>query len=98
MNGIEKSVAKNEIYIPTGKYAQTRSQRRRGLSRISIEMSPSEMIFERCRSVHTFGMRFNLQVIFVDSNYVVLEQRTVKPRRIVFGPRGTFAIIERPLR
>lgn len=35
-----------------------------------------------CRSVHTFGMRFSIDVAFLDSNQVVIEVRQLRPNRI----------------
>lgn len=41
------------------------------------------MWFDECRSIHTIGMRFSLDVIFVDKNMVVKKVlRNVKPGRI----------------
>ena len=82
----------------TGIYACGHRQRRKGLAGIHISDAPDEMIFERCRSIHTFGMKFDLKVIFLDPDNIVLGACIVRPRRIVFAPRSTFAIVEQPLR
>jgi|GEM_PF-6667486 len=85
-------------YFPIGIYAKTRKQRRKGLSGISLDQSPPEMIFQKCKSIHTFGMRFRLRVLFLDSENRIIEERIVPKNRIVFAPRGTYAIVELPLR
>jgi uncharacterized protein len=47
-----------------------------------------------CRSVHTFGMRFAIDVAFVDlRGRVVRVERAVPPRRVLVC-RGAFAVIE----
>ncbi len=79
-------------------YAITHKQRRRGLSWKSIEDSPDELIFERCKSIHTFGMKFDLEVLFIDSTNRILRAKIVPKNRIVFAPKGTHAIVELPFR
>ncbi len=84
--------------MPTGIYARGHRMRRTGMARISLDEAPHEMIFEKCRSIHTFGMKFALRVIFLDADSRVISTRIVHPRRIVVAPRGTHAIVEQPLR
>lgn len=86
------------IYRGKGNYARSRSQRRRGLARIEIDKCPEELIFENCRSIHTFGMKFDLVVLFLDKNKRILKSKIVGKNRIVFGPRGTYSIVELPFR
>ncbi|HMS24374.1 MAG TPA: DUF192 domain-containing protein [Acidimicrobiia bacterium] len=85
-------------YIRSGPIAQGYRQRRKGLARINLTDAPAELSFERCRSIHTFGMRFDLSVLFLDRNNRVIASRITKPRRLVIAPRGTYTIVERPLR
>ena len=40
------------------------------------------MVFRPCRNVHTFGMRFPIDVAFCDRGGVVLRTCTLPPRRI----------------
>ncbi len=48
-----------------------------------------------CASIHTCFVRFALDVIFLDATGCVLAvRRNVKPWRLAFAPRGTFAIFE----
>jgi uncharacterized protein len=52
------------------------------------------LLIRRCRSVHTFGMRFPIDIVFVDRDWhVVRLVRDVGPRRIVHC-RGAAAVIE----
>ena len=41
------------------------------------------MLFERARSIHTFGMREAILVAFLDRHHRVLRVETVPPRRVV---------------
>ena len=98
MKNSQEQYAVGDLYEPLGIYASTRKQRRKGLSKIAIENSPPELIFEKCRSIHTFGMKFDLKVIFIDSQARILGIKDVSKNRIVFSPKGTHAIVELPLR
>ena len=40
------------------------------------------MVLRPCRNVHTFGMRFAIDVAFCDRDGVVLRTTTLSPRRI----------------
>ena len=48
------------------------------------------LLFPRCRSLHTFGMRLALDIVWLDptrGGEVVSVERAVRPRRLVSGPR-----------
>jgi uncharacterized membrane protein (UPF0127 family) len=54
------------------------------------------LLFPHCSSVHTFGMRFELDVFFLDAAGRVIDvRRRVPPRRVVFC-RGASAVLEIP--
>src|SRR4051812_47384320 len=54
------------------------------------------LLIPRCRSVHTFGMRFPLDIAFLDEHgSVVRFERSVPPRRVLFC-RGARAVLETP--
>ena len=46
------------------------------------------MLFERCRSVHTFGMRVPITVVFLDRSWRVNRVVRASPGRILFCRRG----------
>jgi uncharacterized membrane protein (UPF0127 family) len=49
----------------------------------------------RCSSIHTFFMRFSIDLVFVDSEMrIVKVARNITPFRIVFGGRGASAVLE----
>jgi uncharacterized protein len=56
------------------------------------------LLIPRCRSVHTFGMRFALRVVFLDGAMAPVSVReAVPPRRLVREPRAA-AVLELPAR
>lgn len=58
----------------------TRRQRGRGLlGRDGVE---GGVLLMPCRSVHTFGMRFAIDVAFCDADRVVLRTLTLVPNRL----------------
>lgn len=46
------------------------------------------LLLPRCRSVHTYGMRFPIDVLFLDGERIVRVRERVPPGRIVRGPPG----------
>lgn len=59
-------------------------------------LSPGHgLYFPHCRSVHTFFMRFPLDLLFVDRALRVLAvSEAVRPWSLRMGPRETFGVIE----
>jgi uncharacterized membrane protein (UPF0127 family) len=52
------------------------------------------LLIPHCRSVHTFGMRFRIDVLFLDERGRVLRiERAVPPRRVL-ACRRAFAVLE----
>ncbi|MGZ5356197.1 MAG: DUF192 domain-containing protein [Solirubrobacterales bacterium] len=76
--------------------ATTRTARLLGLALLSRERAGAGLLIPRCRSVHTFGMRFELDLLFLDRTGTVLElRRAVRPGRIA-DCRGAAAVLELP--
>jgi uncharacterized protein len=76
--------------------ATTRTARLLGLALLSRERAGAGLLIPRCRSVHTFGMRFELDLLFLDRAGTVLElRRAVWPGRIA-DCRGAVAVLELP--
>jgi hypothetical protein len=59
------------------------------------ELAPGRaLMIPRCRSVHTFGMRFRIDVVFYDRRGRVLRRKTgVGPGRVL-ACRGAHAVAE----
>lgn len=70
-----------------------------GLSCLDREEAGAGLLIPRCRSVHTFGMRFALELRFLDRRGKVVAKRLgVPPRRLIRPQRGAFAVLELPAR
>jgi uncharacterized membrane protein (UPF0127 family) len=68
-----------------------------GLAGIEAEEAGAGLLIPRCASVHTFGMRFELDLFFLDRHDRPLAVCTrVPPRRLV-RRRGAAAVLELPL-
>jgi uncharacterized protein len=52
------------------------------------------LMFPRCRSVHTFGMRFAVDVVFLDSHGAPLRIERSIPRGRVVADRRASAVVE----
>ncbi|MEZ5280613.1 MAG: DUF192 domain-containing protein [Acidimicrobiales bacterium] len=72
--------------------ASTRAQRRRGL--LGRDSFDGALLIRPARSVHTFGMRFTIDVAVIDPEGVVLATLCMKPRRVSRPRRGGVAVIE----
>jgi len=69
-----------------------------GLSHLNVSDAGPGLLITRCSSVHTFGMRFALDLIFLDeAGGTVALWRAVPPRRLA-ACRGAAAVLEVPSR
>jgi uncharacterized protein len=67
-----------------------------GLGGLRRERAGPGLLIPRCSSVHTFGMRFALDLVFLDRDGGVLSVRHgVPPRRLAWQP-GAAAVLEVP--
>ena len=74
--------------------AATRRARLMGLAGLSTLSADQALLLPRCRSVHTFGMRFAIDVVFVDGGGEVTRiVREVGSGRVVFCRRAQ-AVVE----
>jgi uncharacterized protein len=63
--------------------ARTRAARMKGLARLDDMPETTALHIPRCRSVHTFTMRFALDLIWLDkAGHVVRIDPRVPPRRL----------------
>jgi len=89
-------VASGRVLAGNLEVARTTPERMRGLlGRRGLR--PGEgMLIERCSNIHTFFMRFPIDVIFVDGDWNVRKvARAVPPWRMVWAP-GARHVIELP--
>jgi uncharacterized membrane protein (UPF0127 family) len=78
--------------------AEARTARARLLGLAGLDEPPPghALLIPRCRSVHTFGMRFALDLVWLDAEgRVVAVTRGVPPRRMRSCRRGR-AVVEVP--
>ncbi len=67
-----------------------------GLAGLSLERAGPGLLIPRCASVHTFGMRFALDLVFLDAAGRPCALRLgVGPRRLAWV-RGARAVLELP--
>lgn len=67
-----------------------------GLSLLRRERAGPGLLIPRCRSVHTIGMRFPLDLYFLDrAGRVVAQRRAVPPGRLAWR-RDAGAVLELP--
>jgi uncharacterized protein len=76
--------------------ASTVPSRFLGLALLRRERAGEGLLIPRCRSVHTFGMRFPLDLLFLDERGRVVEiRRDVAPRSLVRCAAAS-AVLELP--
>jgi hypothetical protein len=69
-----------------------------GLTWLTPERAGAGLLIPRCSSIHTFGMRFSLDLIFLDERGAPLATRSrVPPFRFV-RHAGAAAVLELPCR
>jgi uncharacterized membrane protein (UPF0127 family) len=67
-----------------------------GLALLDRADSGPGLLIPRCSSVHTFGMRFALDLYFLDRDGEVLDARRAVPPRRLAACRGAAAVLEIP--
>jgi uncharacterized protein len=88
-----RSVCGSEVPVAVGPRARTL-----GLALLDLADAGPGLLIPRCAAVHTFGMRFALDVWFLDGDDEPLgARRGVPPRRFVAW-RGAKAVLEVPAR
>ncbi len=76
--------------------AAGRRSRLLGLAHLDRDEAGAGLLIPRCASVHTFGMRFPLDLVFLDREGRPLSRRRgVSPRRLA-SHRGASAVLELP--
>ncbi|MCL2605952.1 MAG: DUF192 domain-containing protein [Coriobacteriia bacterium] len=50
-----------------------------------------------CKGVHTYGMKYSLDLAFLDKQgEVIASRRGVLPNKLCMSPKGTQSVLERP--
>jgi uncharacterized membrane protein (UPF0127 family) len=69
-----------------------------GLALLRPGRAGEGLLIPRCRSVHTFGMRFAVDVVFLDRARAPISVRRAVPRNRVVADRHATAVLELPAR
>lgn len=100
-DGLARRLARLPVVTVLGREVRVASgfrARLLGLAHLDLDEAGPGLLIRRCRSVHTFGMRFALDLVFLDGEGRVLSvRRGVPPRRFVADRRAA-AILELPAR
>ena len=84
-----------EILVPTVLVADTATERMRGLLSHAGLPPDQAMFLAPCSSIHTFFMRFTIDVVFVSTELAVTRiVAGVTPFRVVFGGVGAWGGLE----
>jgi len=67
-----------------------------GLAGIPLRLAGGGLLIPRCASVHTFGMRFGLDLFFLDSGEEPLMVCRAIPARRLLWCRGADSVLELP--
>lgn len=78
--------------------AVTLRSRLLGLALLGSAGAGEGLLIPRCRSVHTFGMRFAIDVLFLDRERRTLAIRRAVPRNRIVREPGAAAVLELPAR
>jgi len=84
-------VCGHEVPVAIGLRARTL-----GLSRLGREDAGAGLLIPHCAAIHTFGMRFALDVYFLDADGAMLSSRRAVPARRFIAHRGSAAVLEVP--
>jgi uncharacterized membrane protein (UPF0127 family) len=82
------------MLVPDVEIARDSASRRRGLLGRDSIGADQALVIAPCQGVHTFGMRFAIDIIAADRHGRVIKLRSrVSPRRVVLA-WSAFAIVE----
>jgi uncharacterized protein len=73
-------LVRDDDVLAVAEVAASRGQRTRGL--MGRDEYEGALVIRPCRQVHTFGMRFPIDVAFCDRSGIVLHLSCLGPRRI----------------
>ena len=90
-----KNKTTNQVLIPDLKVASHFWERMRGLLGTSGMSSQQGLWIHRCNSIHTFFMKYPIDVVFLNQDLQVQEVRgSVEPNRLVLPIWGASSVVE----
>jgi uncharacterized protein len=94
---IARNINLNSVIADKVGVAATRAARRTGLLKHERLESGEALWIVPCRGVHTFGMRFTIDVIALDERGVIIDcVHDMKPWRVRLPRRGAAGVLELP--
>jgi uncharacterized protein len=79
------------------RFARTSKERTRGLLDRDSMPEGEALVFERCRQVHSFGMKFEIDVLFLDRRGLVARAVSgLKPGRLTAWVPRARTVVELP--
>jgi uncharacterized membrane protein (UPF0127 family) len=75
-------------------FPETRRERSRGLLGLDHVDPSTALVLLRCRSVHTFGMRFPIDVVLLDRAMRPIGQRRLLPGHLLPPRPGVRHVVE----
>lgn len=76
----------NQVIVPRVELASTAWRRMKGLLGRESLPEGEGLLLRPCNSIHTFGMRFAIDVVFLDRELgVVAVSRNLRPGRMAWG-------------
>jgi uncharacterized membrane protein (UPF0127 family) len=88
-------LVRGDDVLAAAEVAITRRERARGLT--GREDLEGVLILRPCRQIHTFGMRFPIDVAFCDRYGFVLHKTTIAPKRVSRPVWRSYFAIEAPV-
>ncbi|HTG47676.1 MAG TPA: DUF192 domain-containing protein [Actinomycetota bacterium] len=83
------AVGARTVWVP-----ERRRERVRGLRGRPALPRAEGLLLERCRSVHTFGMRFAIDAVVLDRRHRVVAVIAMRPRRLLRPRRRGRHVLE----
>lgn len=75
--------------------ANTFWKRLKGVKALKNPVKGMKMLLKNRKAIHTFGLKYNLEVRFLDKNGKELKRiESLKPGKIAIGPKGTADTLE----
>jgi uncharacterized membrane protein (UPF0127 family) len=78
--------------LSAAELAVTRRDRRKGLR--GSKPTHEALVIENCRWVHSIGMRYPIDVAFLDSSHRVIATRRLKPWRVDRPVKNAVCVVE----
>ncbi len=91
------NLTRDSVLAEKAAVAETPGSRRRGLLGTDCLETGGGLLILPCRQVHTFGMRYPIDVVFVDESWAVRRvSHNMKPGRLGALVLSSRAVIELP--